>query len=986
MKKKTYLKKRDVLKIFFIVFFISAIPSRSSAQLNEFETKDLRVIYYGEASKYLINYIGQCSENAINNGSRIFQYNTGEKLTVLVHDLNDFGNAGTGTVPRNHIILAIAPLEYEFETSPANERINTTMNHELVHVITLDQAANSDNFFRSIFGGKVEESSDNPLTFLYGYLTVPRRSSPRWYKEGIAVFLETWADGGIGRAMGGYDEMVFRTMAYENKPIYDLLGLESEGTTTDFQVGANSYLYGNRFFSYLALTYGPEKLIDWTSRLKGSFAYFSSAFKKVYGISKEDAWTNWISWEEDFQNKNISAIKSNAITQFRPITNESLGSISRSYYDPESDCIYSAVNYPGQIAQIVSINLTTGKIKHISDVKGPSLYYVTSLAFDPNRKILFYTTDNDEIRSLRSINIKTGENKLLLDEDRIGDLSFNMADSSLWGIRHYNGVSTLVRIPYPYTQWNQIYSFDYGNDLYSIDVSPNGKYLAGSLSHINGNQLLVKFNVNDLMIGKFNFDTLFDFESSIPGNFIFSDDNNTLYGTSYYSGVSNVYKYDLSKKDIEILTNCPTGFFRPMPVNKDSLFVIKYTSEGFQPGMIGINTPGQVKRINYLGQSIVEKHPVVKTWMARRPSSVNINSLIAVKGDYYPLKHFGLASFYPVIEGYKNYFAYGLRFNFSDPISFHNLNLSASYTPNMFVPKDERLHAKLNYSYLEWNFESTYNKADFYDLFGPTKVSRKGYSLGLQYKKNLLYDLPRKIDYTLGIRWFGNLQRLPDYQNIIASYDKLLNFSEAYTNREFWTSLGGVDYEKGYKWEIANNTNFVNKKLFPQFYTTFDYGIPLPLNHSSVWFRAAAGFSAGNRTNPFSNFYFGGFGNNWVDNQNEKQYRNYYSFPGVELDAVGGNNFGKLLFEWNLPPLRFGNFGYPVLYFTWARTSIFTSGIITNIDDAAMQSKLLDIGAQLDFKLILLSHLKSTLSFGYAFSFEKYMRRTNEFMISLKIL
>lgn len=985
MKKN--LDKNCTIKALCTLLFLFIIPSQTAAQLNEFETKDLRLIYFGEASKYLVDYVGQCFENALKVNSKIFHYHPHEKVTVLMHDLNDFGNAGTGTVPHNHIVLAIAPLCYEFETSPANERINTTMNHELVHVVTLDQAANSDNFFRAIFGGKVEESSENPLTMLYGYLTVPRRGTPRWFKEGIAVFLETWMAGGIGRTTGGYDEMVFRTMVEEKKPIYDLLGLESEGTTIDFQVGANSYLYGNRFFSYLALTYGPQKLIDWTSRWDGSDAYFSYAFKDVYGISKEDAWTNWIKWEEDFQKQNLSHIKTVKLTEFRSITKGSLGSISRSFYDPKNNKIYAAINYPGQIAQIVSIDLNTGTIKHLCDVKGPSLYYVTSLAFDPRNKILFYTTDNDEIRSLRSLNLKTGENKLLLDDERIGDLAFNKADSSLWGIRHYNGICTLVRIPYPYTEWNQIYSFDYGKDLYSIDVAPNGKYLVGSLSHISGKQLLVKFNIRDLLERKFNFETLFDFENSVPGNFVFSDDNNTIYGTSYYSGVSNAYKYDIVKKDLEILTNCSTGFFRPMPLGKDSLFVIKYTSDGFQPGMIGMKpTDHEVRAINYLGEEILEKYPVVKSWMAPPPSSINIGSMITDRGEYYPLKHFGLASFYPIVEGYKDYFAYGLRFNFSDPIGFHNLNFSASYTPNVTVPKDERFHAKLNYSYLEWNFESTYNKADFYDLFGPTKVSRKGYSVGLQFKKSLLYDLPKKINYTLGVRWFGNLQRLPDYQNIAVSFDRLLNFSANYTNQELWTSLGGVDYEKGYKWEIANNNNYVNKKLFPQIYTTLDYGIPLPLNHSSVWFRAATGFSTGDRMNPFSNFYFGGFGNNWVDNQQEKQYRKYYSFPGVELNSIGGNNFGKLLFEWNLPPLRFRNLGYPILYFTWARTSIFTSGIITNIDDAAMQSKLLDIGAQLDFKLILLSHLKSTLSFGYALSFERYMRRTNEFMISLKLL
>jgi hypothetical protein len=181
-----------------------------------------------------------------------------------MHDLNDYGNAGASTIPRNFVMIAIGPSNFVYETAPANERINTTMNHEFVHIATLDQGAGVDNFYRSIFLGKIPEESANPLTMIYSYLTTPRRATPRWYREGIAVFLETWMAGGLGRALGGYDEMVFRTFVKEDAVIYDLLGLESEGMT-DFQVEVNAYLYGTRFMSYLSM-YGPELLIKWTSR------------------------------------------------------------------------------------------------------------------------------------------------------------------------------------------------------------------------------------------------------------------------------------------------------------------------------------------------------------------------------------------------------------------------------------------------------------------------------------------------------------------------------------------------------------------------------------------------------------------------------------------------------------------------------------------------------------------------------------------------
>ena len=986
------ISKKNFIYLITFLFIYLFYPCKIIAQLYEYDTHDMRLIYNGEASKYLVKYIGQCFENAYKLNSKIFDYHSNEKTTVLVYDINDFGNAGTGTIPRDHIVLSIAPLDYQYETAPANERFNTTFNHECVHLVTLDQSTSSDRFFRTIFDGKVGESSKDPITIIYAYLTDPRRSTPRWWKEGIAVFLETWMAGGIGRAMGGYDEMVFRTMVEEKKPIYGLLNFLSEGTQTDFQVGANSYLYGTRFMNYLALKYGPKKLIEWTSRHEGSSAYFATAFNNVYHLPLSDAWNQWIKFENKFQEKNLEKIRQTPVTPYRALSTKALGGFSKAFYDSSSNELYCAISYPGQVAQIVKLNTWTGKIEKIHDVKREALYYVTSLAFDPYSKTLFYTTDNYDWRSLYSLNIKTGDAKLLLKEQRIGDLAFNLADSSLWGIRHYNGQSTIVRIPYPFTDWNQIYTWPFGQDMYNIDVSHNGKILTGALAEINGQQLLIKMNIDSLMDGDFSYDTLFNFENSIPANFVFSKNDKYLYGTSYYSGVSNIYRYNLEKKDMQIMSNAETGFFRPMPISKDSILAIKYTSKGFQPIMIANKPPaGEVKGIDFLGEQVVEQHPIVKDWIAPPPSRIDIDKLITSTGTYNVFKHFGIVSVYPVIQGYKDYFSYGLRFNLSDPIGFQYVNFMAAYSPYKQLPMSERLHLALDYSYttltgINWEFKSTLNRTNFYDIFGPTKTSRRGYSFGLKYHTYIIYDKPLMMDYSIYSNYYGNLERLPSYQNILASYDKLFNLGASYNYKYEVQSLGAVDKEKGFNWKINLDNNYVRTTVYPHIHNDFDLGFALPINHSSIWFRSSIGYSYGNRLEPFANFYFGGFGNNYVDDQNEKRYREYYSFPGVVLDDISGTNYGKLMAEWNLPPLRFSDIGFTSLFLNYARTSLFSTAIVTNIDSKEYQRSLLDFGAQIDFRFILLYNLKMDFSAGYAVALEKNKRYTHEVMFSLKIL
>ena len=93
---------------------------------------------------------------------------------------------------------------------------------------------------------------------------------------------------------------------------------------------------------------------------------------------------------------------------------------------------------------------------------------------------------------------------------------------------------------------------------------------------------------------------------------------------------------------------------------------------------------------------------------------------------------------------------------------------------------------------------------------------------------------------------------------------------------------------------------------------------------------ASAGKSYGDFNSPFASFYFGAFGNNYIDHLSIDRYREFYSFPGVGIDAIGGRSFGKLLGEYNLPPKRFRELGTTWLYVNWARFTLFSSDLVTN--------------------------------------------------------
>ena len=72
---------------------------------------------------------------------------------------------------------------------------------------------------------------------------------------------------------------------------------------------------------------------------------------------------------------------------------------------------------------------------------------------------------------------------------------------------------------------------------------------------------------------------------------------------------------------------------------------------------------------------------------------------------------------------------------FSDPIGFDALNLTVSYSPDSTTwnPRSGCTPPLMSRHEL-WSAGLRWNAGDFYDLFGPTKRSREGYSAFVDYE------------------------------------------------------------------------------------------------------------------------------------------------------------------------------------------------------------------------------------------------------------
>jgi hypothetical protein len=982
----------EFMRRFVLWLLLSLIPVAAQADeegvfgMRYVATPDLRLIYFGGLD-YLVPHAVRTFTNSHAWQRRMFGWVPSEPTTVLLKDFADYGNAIAWSAQRNTVFIDVAPPSLAFETSSSAERMYWTMNHELVHVANGDTVAAQDLAWRRLLLGKVSVQPQNPESLLYSYLTVPRFNVPRWYGEGSAVFLETWMAGGIGRAQGGYDEMVFRAMVRDDARFYDPLGLVSRGVLVDFQVGVNAYLYGTRFFTWLAYAHSPEKVMAWLRRDEGSQRHYADQFAQVFGLPLEQGWQQWIDFERDFQRRNLARVREHPVTPYRVLPGAAMGSISRTHYDEASGVLYGAFRSPGVLEHIGALNLRDGSYRNLGDIKRGMLYRVTSFAFDPASGTAFFTNDNHALRDLMALDVKSGEQRLLLEDARIGDIAFNPADRSLIGVRHHEGLTSLVRIAPPYKDWTVVHQFPYGVVPTDLDISPDGRRLSASVGEVNADQFVRVWDLDKLLSGDLRPVSEFRFGQSVPESFVFSRDGRYLWGSSYYTGVSNIFRYEVATGAVEAVSNAEVGLFRPSEMADGRMLVLAYTGQGFVPAVIDPKPLTDLSAIKFLGSEVVARHPVLTTWQVPPANTVDDQKLVTARGAYVPLREVGLVNAYPVLQGYKDLAGVGYRFNFEDPIRFATGSVTVAWTQGASgLPGDQTAHIDARGSYLGWRAGLAWNPSDFYDLFGPTKRSRKGYSARLGYDHLLIYDDPRKLELSMDFAHFGKIDTLPNAQNVSASFDRLTTGTLKLAYTDVRRSLGAVDDEKGVLASAGLALNRAGDQNSALLRAGIDLGLALPLAHSSLWSRSWVGVANGDRDDPAANFYFGGFGNNYVDSGTVKRYREPSSMPGFEIDELSAQRYVKQMVEWTLPPLIFESVGTPGFHLTWARPAVFATALWTDAGGNARERTAGNLGAQIDLRLSTMHWYEMMLSVGYARGFERGRKAGNEWMLSLKVL
>ncbi|UCH64864.1 MAG: PD40 domain-containing protein [Ignavibacterium sp.] len=962
-----------------IIFF-----KREESDWYEKESEHFKIIYRLNHAP-LVNHILSSAENSLKRLMSIFDYKPSEQIVINTYDVSDYGFGATTTIPQNYIRLEIEPLEPGYEAVPYNERIQWLLSHELVHIVVNDKKSSLSSVIRGLFG-KVPPEKTQPFTTIYSLPGNMKRYTPRWYHEGIAVFLETWLSGGYGRTLGNFDEMYFRTFVLERKKFPSQLEIETILSHNSIFLENVFYFYGARFVSYLSIHYSVNQVIEWfKTYTNDGLTGFIGKFNEVFGKDFYTAWGEFIIAEKNFQKENLNILESTKQTEVNNLSTKNFGWVTQPYYDAKTLSVIYGYHRTATLATLQKFHLLTKNSEDLTTLPTPSMYQVASTAFDESNNLFFYTTNNNKLfRDVWVVDLLTKEKKLLFPDSRIGNITISAGTNDLWGVQQHGGLSTLVFTEYPFKSVKPVFTFDFSEELSHLSVTKSGEKLVAVVHQASGQQSIILFEKNNLLSGEpVNYQVITS-EGS-PENPSWSDDGLRLYWNAYTNGVSNIYRYDFKDSKTVVLTNCITGLFKPVEIDTDSLFAFKFSTDGFKPVMIANKPARYLPAIQYYGQKIIDKDQRVYDWLLPNAAKVVDQTEFSNEESYNGLSNLHLHSFVPVVSGFQNQVVLGFFTRFSDPLLLHDFTMELGVSPFSETPSNPFFHFRFKYDFKQrFYIEYKYNGPDFFDLFNKRKRGFTGSRFKLGHTHYWLYDKPHTVKQEISLAFYRDVKFINDNLVRVSQPDfGVLSFN--ITSKSFRRTIGSSGFENGDRFSLTLNlfaTQFDSLQGLLNGYIDYDRYLLWLARHNVLHLMAGVGYVFDNPNLIQGRFYFGGFGNRGIDNDKVRQFRRVFRFPGVPIFQLTTTKFFKLLLENDFPPIRLRNWALGNQFVNHIDFAIFSQSLVT---ETPFGNYWIDIGAQMDIKFKHWYNLETTLSAGIA---KAWSEKTTdwEWMLSLKLL
>ena len=498
---------------------------------------------------------------------------------VVLTDNTDSANGFASAIPYNSIHLFVTAPDDMSALGDYDDWYLELVSHEYTHILHTDNITGVPAIVNAVMGRRL----------------VPNQNQPRWLLEGLAVVEESRHTTG-GRIRSTMFDMFLRADVLDNR----IVPLDQmSNSARRWPQGNIWYLYGSRFLSWIADTYGPTVLAA-VARDSGAQVIpfgLNRSIRRATGRTYVDLYRGWTSWLRDTTADQMKAVEARGLREGTRITWSGMQT-SHPRFVPAA--ARTASGYAELIYQrsgddragLYRVVLDTpqrvrpGSDRLLVRTTGPS-----SGSFEPDGSLIYASVDVSRrvysfgelfrlpARTTAPDGMESAIQRLTVGgRAREPDVSPD-GRSVVFAITHrgtgYLKIGSLspegslenIRTLVPSSRFEQAYTPRY---------SPDGRLVAYSAWTQGGYRDIRLVDMRTGRVQSLMHDRAMDMQPT------FSPDGRWLLYSSDRSGIANIYAYDLTSHETFQVTNVRTGAFQPdLSPDGRTLAYVGYTSEGY---------------------------------------------------------------------------------------------------------------------------------------------------------------------------------------------------------------------------------------------------------------------------------------------------------------------------------------------------------------------------------------------------------------------
>lgn len=488
---------------------------------------------------------------------------------IILTDRNDITNASATPFPNNQITMFTSPPDDLNTVEDYNNWMEILLTHEYTHILHLDKATKTPKKFRSIFGRIV------PWLF-------PNTLQPLWEIEGLATYVETDDELGVGRGQSSLYQMYMRTeMDNGLKPLRQV-----NQPVSSWPSGTTRYLYGVYFFRFVRDKYGEDKvrlLVEEHSKHIIPYMINTTA-SRVLGKDLDALWKEFTSYLQEIFGDQLKKIRAEGIQAGNPVTSSGYQT-THPRIMPNGDLYYYKNDHQ---SEPVIMLLRKGAKTAIPFTEARSGRF----DIHPEKGILIAQLDSvrnvNLVSDLYRVDLKTGKATQLTHGGRYRFGAWSTDGQNIIAVQNKLGHSSLVLLDGNGKKTLTLWKGTNNEVISEFDVSPDGKHLVASVwrKTINNTDFENEKTTGNWNLEQFDLETkqwkkLLD-SANIEMHPRYNSNGDSILFVADYAGIYNVHELKLATKQVITLTNLLTGAQHPALSNDGgTLYYTGYGSDGF---------------------------------------------------------------------------------------------------------------------------------------------------------------------------------------------------------------------------------------------------------------------------------------------------------------------------------------------------------------------------------------------------------------------